>query len=124
MFESVIETGLAMSRVRAAVDGVDLSHSEIEVLLGLAPGQWQGFAKGRPLAAMTKLQETRARLAVELLGSLCDLLPDERDVGAWMRRRNPVLDDSTPLRWSAASLENLREMVRAIRRERHDAQYR
>lgn len=124
MIENVIESGLAMARVRAAVDNVGLSATEIEVLLGLAPGRWNGFAMGEPMTAMTKLQETRARLAVELLNSLCDLLATEREVGEWLRLDNPVLEYGTPLEWSAASLDNLRAMACAIRRERHDAQHR
>ncbi len=124
MIENVIESGLAMARVRAAVDNVGLSATEIEVLLGLAPGRWNGFAMGEPMTAMTRLQETRARLAVELLNSLCDLLPTEMEVGEWLRLDNPVLEYGTPLEWSAASLDNLRAMACAIRRERHDAQHR
>jgi hypothetical protein len=123
MIKGVTEPGLAMTRVRATVDGVGLAAGEIEALLGLAPGRWKSFATGGLSTAMTRLQETRARLAIELLGSLGELLPAE-DIGAWMRRGNPLLLLNTPLDWSTASLDNLRAMVRAVRLERDDARYR
>ncbi|MES3100597.1 hypothetical protein [Sphingomonas faeni] len=120
MFENMIEAGAAMTRIRFALEDVELRPAEIETLLGLAPGAWNEFAMGRPLVAMTRLQETRARLAVELLNALCSLLPRADDVGEWMRRGNRLLEGGTPLAWSAASLDNLRALVAAIRGERHD----
>ena len=119
MIENWIDAGLTLSRLRSAVEDASLRGWEVEALVGLAPGRWNGFIVGRPLAAMTPLQETRARLTLEMIVSMGRLLGCIGYVGEWLRAPAAALDGQSPLSWTTEDLAYLRAVVRAIRNEVH-----
>lgn len=109
MIEDDAEAGLLMGRLRTAVENGGLRGSEAEALLGLAAGDWNRHVLGRPLAAMSQLQETRARLCVQLMNTMATLLGGWEHVGPWLR--TPRMGLQSPLQWSAERLDQLRALV-------------
>lgn len=115
--EDAAELGLAMGRLMNRVADAGISGGQVEALLGLAFGEWNLIVRGRPGWRLSGSQERRARLAVELLDRLHDVIGGWDATREWLGAATDELDGASPLEWASASAEHLFAMVAALRAE-------
>lgn len=109
-----IDLALALVRLRVAMRDADLRASEVEPLLGLERGAWQGFALGGAIVLSCD-QERRARLAIELVRRLAVWLGDEGAVRDWLISPSRSIALHSPLEWMAGDSARLHAMVVCLR---------
>ena len=116
MREEDLERQLVRVRLLAAVADIGLRSPEVESMLHLRVGDWDRLASGEQLM-LTRNQERRARLPLELIRWLDVRMPSFGALARWFRRPRLVLDGESPLCWIRRDGAALPSLVRAVRRE-------